>query len=131
MTWKLYLLGANKDFIQEVALGKNVGGGPLEAMVRLTRRELTGPSLKESSATGDQIVAASDDVFRFLIKLVDLVIPDVDRLDMTSYVAEGFNITTEQMVTSGVYLFIYLLPWALLAYFLIKWRVRWRRLHEG
>jgi hypothetical protein len=110
VTLVLYLFGVNKEFIQEVALGKNVGGGPLEAMVRLTRRELTGPSLKESAATGDQIVAAN------------LVIPDVDRFDLTNYVAEGFNITTEQMITSGAYLFIYLLPWAVLAYFLIKWR---------
>jgi hypothetical protein len=46
----------------------------------------------------------------------------VDRFDLTSYVAEGFNISGGQMVVHFLLMVGYLLPWALLAYYLIKWR---------
>jgi ABC-type transport system involved in multi-copper enzyme maturation permease subunit len=118
----LYLGGVSKDFIHEVALGKNPGGGPLESMVRMTRRELTGPSMSESLATTEQIVSASDDVFRFVFRRLLHVIPDVDRFDMTNYVAEGFNISGQQMLMAALLLIGYLLPWAVLAYYLMKWR---------
>ncbi len=118
----LYMGGVSKDFVHEVALGTNPGGGPLEAMVRMTRRELTGPSMRESLATTEQIVSASDDVYRFLLRVILYVIPDVERFDMTSHLAEGFNISGQQMFMSGLLLFGYLLPWAVLAYYLMKWR---------
>jgi hypothetical protein len=118
----LYLGGVSRDFIQEVARGINPGGGPLEAMVRMSRRELTGPSMSDSLATTEQIVSFTDEVFRFFMKIVLYVIPDVDRFDMTSFVAEGFNIPRDQLFMSALLMFGYLLPWAVLAYYLMKWR---------
>jgi ABC-type transport system involved in multi-copper enzyme maturation permease subunit len=118
----MYLGGISKDFIQEVAKGLNPGGGPLEAMVRMSRRELTGASMSESLATTEQIVSASDQVYRVVLRPVLYMIPDVDRFDMTSFVAEGFNIPADQMFLSALLLLGYLLPWAVLAYYLMKWR---------
>jgi hypothetical protein len=122
VTLVIFLFGVYKEFVQEVALGRNVGGGPLEALKRLANRDLPSVSARQSGSMGDQLIATSDDAFRVLIRVVDLVIPDVDRFNLTDYVAEGFNISTEQMLMSGGYLFLYLLPWAVLAFFLIKWR---------
>ena len=39
-----------------------------------------------------------------------------------NYVADGFNIPLTQLVLSFIILLGYLLPWGVLAYFLIKWR---------
>ena len=61
-------------------------------------------------------------MFRWVIRQVLNVIPDVDRYNMTAYVAEGFNISWPQMFVSVLLLFGYLLPWAVLAYYLMKWR---------
>jgi hypothetical protein len=122
VTLLLFLGGLCKDFIQDVALGINVGGGPLEAMVRISRREMISPNPLDAGTAGDFIVSRSDAGFRFLVGRILNVIPDVDRYNLTTYVAEGFNISTEQMVMSLIWLIAYLLPWMVLAYFLLKWR---------
>jgi hypothetical protein len=118
----LYVGGVSRDFILEVARGVNPGGGPLEAIVRMSRRELTGASMADSAATTEQIVNFSDTVFRFVIRVLFNVIPDVDTSDMTARVSEGFNISGEQMIVAGVLMFGYLLPWAVLGFWFIKWR---------
>jgi hypothetical protein len=50
------------------------------------------------------------------------IIPDVDQFDFTDHVAEGFNIGSQQMGISLLLLIGYLVPCALLAYYLLKSR---------
>ena len=50
------------------------------------------------------------------------VIPDVDRLNWSSYVAQGFNIDSADLVLSTLLVIGYLLPWAVLAHYLMKSR---------
>ena len=50
------------------------------------------------------------------------MLPDVDRYDLTGYVADGFNIPMGQLAMNLLLLAGYLLPWAVLAYYLLKWR---------
>ena len=64
----------------------------------------------------------SDDAFRVLIRIVDFIIPDVDRFNLTDYVAEGFNISGGQLLITGLMMFGYLALCALAAYSLIKVR---------
>jgi hypothetical protein len=120
VTLLLYLGGLCKDFIQEVALAQNIGGGPFEAMYRLVRGENMMAQLQESTSV--KVATGSDTVFRWFIHRVLSIIPDVDRYDLTSYVAEGFNIPLDQLLVNLLFLFGYLLPWAVLAYYLLKWR---------
>lgn len=122
VTAVLYFGGLAREFVESVALGRNVGGGPLEAMVRITRRELSGASFADSTAIGDQLVSKSDEAFRWLIRRIIDLIPDVDRFDLTAYVAEGFNISGVQMGLDLLLLIAYLLPWFVLAFYLIRWR---------
>jgi hypothetical protein len=120
VTLWLYLHGLCKDFIVEVALGKNIGGGPLEALIRLVNRQNMVAQLEETTTL--RVATGSDTAFRWFLNLVLKVIPDVDRYDLTSYVAEGFNIPVDQLLVKLIILLAYLLPWAVLAYYLIKWR---------
>lgn len=122
VTLVLYIGGVNREFIESVAQGRNAGGGPLEAMVRISRRELTGPSLSDSTSIGDQIVSRSDDAFRWMIARVIDILPDVTRFDLTEYVAEGFNISGAQLGLNLLMLIGYLIPWAVLAFYLMRWR---------
>jgi hypothetical protein len=116
----LYLGGMCLEFIQSVAFGKNAGGGPFESIYRLAQRQAGAVPLDESAAT--RVLWFSDDVFRVFVRAVLYVIPDVDRFDLTPYVAEGFNITGGQLFLHLLLLVGYLLPWGLLAYYLMKWR---------
>jgi hypothetical protein len=119
----LVLLGLNVDFIGKVARGENEGGsGPAESTLRIFRRELTGPSLKDSTSTTDKLVERSDDVSRVGYRLVLLVIPDIERYSLTNNVAEGFRIAWSQMGMILLLLMAYLLPWFILSFYLIHWR---------
>jgi hypothetical protein len=122
VTLVLFLGGFGREFVQQVALGVNPGGGPVEAMVRMTRRELTGPSMSDSASIGDQIVSKSDAGFRFVVRMVIDVIPDVNLYDVTTFVAEGFSISGEQAGMTFLHLLGYLACWMVLAYYLIHWR---------
>lgn len=116
--------GWGKEFIEGVATGKNVGGGgPAESMLRIMRREISGPRLDDSQFTTDRIVYVSDDAFRLVLRRILYVFPDVERYFLTDYVAEGFNISwRDGMLVPLLMLGGYLVPWFLLAFFMIRWR---------
>lgn len=122
VTLLLLFGGANRDFIESVALGKNVGGGPAEAMSRMIKRELTGPRMDDSTSAGDKIVNASDEAFRLVMRGVLFAIPDLKSLNTTDFVKEGFNIRLGQMTMNFLLLLAYLFPLSLLAFYLLRWR---------
>lgn len=116
----LYLGGGVIDYIQSIGLGTAPGGGPMEALVRLANRQVSLVPLDEGAAA--TFAASTDVVFRWFIRRVLDLIPDVDRYDMTAYVGEGFNIPFTQLLLDGGALALYLLPWLIVAYYLLKWR---------
>jgi hypothetical protein len=63
-----------------------------------------------------------DGVFRWFIRRVLDLIPDVNRYDLTSYVGEGFSIPLTQILLDCGTLGLYLLPWFIAAYYLLRWR---------
>ncbi|NBR05957.1 MAG: ABC transporter permease [Planctomycetes bacterium] len=119
-TMILYMGGLVQEFIQQVAMGQNPGGGPVESLFRLVRRENMAAPLEQTTA--NQIATASDVFFRWIIRRLLDIIPDVERLDFTVFVAEGFDISGTQLILNALILVGYLTPWAILAYFLLRWR---------
>jgi hypothetical protein len=119
----LYVLGFFPDFITEVALRHNVGGGPLESMMRLVRRPGGEPVAGQlDTTTTAQVATGLDAVFSWSLRRVLNLIPDLANYTFTDYVAEGMSISAGQMAMSLLVLLGYLLPWAVLAYYLLKWR---------
>jgi hypothetical protein len=120
LTLLLYIGGLCEEFIRSVGAGKSVGGGPLESAYRLaTRQNMVAPLDK----TGAVKVAETSDVFfRWAINRVLDVLPDVDRFDLTGYVAEGFNVPLGQLALLAWVMVKYLLPCAVVGYYLLKWR---------
>jgi ABC-type transport system involved in multi-copper enzyme maturation permease subunit len=116
----LYLGGGVIDYIQSIGLGTAPGGGPMEALVRLANRQVSLVALDEGAAA--TFATSTDVVFRWFIRRVVDLIPDVDRYDLTAYVGEGFNIPFTQLLLDGGALALYLLPWLIVAYYLLKWR---------
>jgi ABC-type transport system involved in multi-copper enzyme maturation permease subunit len=119
----IYLLGFFPDFISEVAQRRNVGGGPMESMMRLVKRpggESTAGQLDQTTTA--QVATWFDEVFSWALRRFLDLIPDLANYTFTDYVAEGVSISAGQMVMSLVVLVGYLLPWAVLAYYLLKWR---------
>jgi hypothetical protein len=90
-------------------------------LVRLVNKQPLVTPLDPSSTA--QLARGYDEGYRWILRRFMEVIPDVDRYDWTVYVKEGFNIATSDMVLLNAVLVAgYLLPWAILAYYLIKTR---------
>ncbi len=119
----LYVLGFFQDFITEVALRKNFGGGPIEGVLRLVKKpggEAIAGQLDPSTST--EVATGIDEAFSWGLRRVLNLIPDVANYSFTDFVAEGVSIHADQMAMAFLILLGYLLPWAVLAYYLLKWR---------
>ncbi len=119
----LFVLGFFHTFIIEVATRKNIGGGPVESAMRLLKRpggEPIAGQLEESAST--QVATGLDTAFSWSLSLIKNVIPDVGLYNFTDFVAEGVAISSGQMIMALLLLAGYVLPCAVLAYYLLKWR---------
>jgi len=70
------------------------------------------------------VLLALDDAYRWYLRRVLSAIPDVTRYDLTAYVANGFDISWGQVLFADtlIPLLGYLLPCAILAYYLMNER---------
>jgi hypothetical protein len=117
----VYLAGFFHHYVQSVASGTSPGGGPLESMVRLANRYNQVMALENTPVS--QLAKGSDVAYRWILRLFTAAVPDVDRYDWSRYVAEGFNIgALDVALLNTVLVAGYLLPWAILGYYLIKIR---------
>ena len=116
----LILAGFFQDFIADIARGTNYGGGPLESFNRLVRGDNLTVELDKTPAI--QISQIGDEVIRWVFRRLLNVIPDIERFNWTSYVAEGFNINGEFLTMNLLFMVAYLLPWAVLSYYLMRSR---------
>ena len=118
----LALLGGNSDFITKLGAGAIQGGGPAEAFYRMTTGRVPAATIDDS--TTGTLLRGTDEIYRWLLRLVVNLLPDVSRFDLQNYVANGFNIPWGQVLILDCLLPMvgYLLPWAVLAFYLIRFR---------
>jgi ABC-type transport system involved in multi-copper enzyme maturation permease subunit len=116
----VFLLGYATDHLNDLAYNRSVGGGPFESMSRLVRAETPTAQLTESAGT--RALAFADKGWAWVVRRIQNVIPDVKAFDWTHFVSEGFNVSTEYLVLNVLVMAGYLLPWAVLAYYLMKSR---------
>jgi len=115
-----FIIGAGffREFIGELADGRTVGGGPFESLIRVGGNMTLIGDLPDTPVKS--LVESLDKVSAWLFSYVLNLLPDVERFDWSNYVAEGFNIPVGELAVTGLSLFAYLLPWAVLAYYLMK-----------
>ena len=63
-----------------------------------------------------------DQSFQWVLRRVLNVVPDVSLFNWSDYVAQGFNVPGADMFLSALVLVGYLLPWGVLAYYLMNSR---------
>jgi hypothetical protein len=125
LTMVLYLGGIFVSFVKDVASGSTSGGGPLEAFMRINQG-LNLVSPLDDSAASVQLALRGDKVLIWVLRRILNLLPDLERLDMTDYVAQGFDISLffrdDSLALRAALLIAYLLPWAVLAYYLMRSR---------
>jgi hypothetical protein len=123
MTALLCIGGLFLPFIRSLAEGRNWEGGPLESLYRLANRQVASTPLDKQSATIDVIFRA-DAIYKWWLRFVMSMIPDIGQYYPKDYVANGFDITWGTLLLLNFILPVvgYLVPWLMLAYYLIKSR---------
>ena len=120
----LFLFGAGvfREQIMQLAEGRSVGGGPLESAYRIITHSPLASPIEPGPTTS--LLLGVDTFYGWLMRLVVKLIPDVNRYDLHQYVANGFDIPWIQvlLLDNFLYLAAYLIPWAILAFYLMKFR---------
>lgn len=116
----VFVCGYATDHLNDVAYGRSIGGGPLESAYRLGRTE--GPTTPLPESSGNWLIKWFDTFFGWVVRRFQNVIPDVESFTWTQFVSEGFNVNAEYLVINLLVTLGYLLPWGILAYYLMKSR---------
>ncbi len=121
-TMFLFLAGLFGDYLNEIAERRIDGGGPLESSWRISTR--IGFAERLSDSPTHNVIGALDGVFSWWIGRIIHLLPDVNRHDLHQYVANGFDISWIDVLflDNALPLAGYMLPWAVLAYYLMKYR---------
>jgi hypothetical protein len=110
--------GFFSDFMYRLATGQTFGGGPFESIIRiLTQQNMTSelePGLRSTVAkTLDQ---GADVALRGMAS----ILPDFGRFSFAEYVASGFNISGDTLLTFACRAFAFVLPVFVAAYLCLK-----------
>lgn len=121
-TMFLFISGLFVDYLKEIADKRVDGGGPAESFLRISGHMPLAQKLDESPTK--TLVDAVDGFFSWWIGRLLNLIPNVNRHDLVQYVANGFDIgMVDVLLLDNVLpLVAYLVPWAILAYYLMKYR---------
>lgn len=113
-------LGFFRQFFINVAIGKQVGGGPLESLYRLITQMNQMSPLPEN--LGTQLLHAVDLVLKKGMYSLTYVLPDFRSLDTVDYVKYGFNIPMNQLAQDLTVCLAYLAGLFVIGYFFLRTR---------
>jgi hypothetical protein len=115
--------GLFRDYIMGVAFGTSAGGGPFESLYRMTNKQGVVVQLDQNNPTVD-VFRTLDVGYRWFLRRVFSLIPDITRFDLTAYVSSGFDVSWGQVLFADtlVPLLGYLVPCGILAYYLMNSR---------
>lgn len=113
-------LGFFRQFFLEVAVGKQVGGGPLESLYRIvTQMNQTSP-LPEGFGT--QLISSIDTVLKMAMQSITYILPDFRSFSTVDYVAYGYNIPVNQLGQDLIVCAAYVVGLFIFGYFFLRTR---------
>ena len=115
------VVGYFSNFIYDVATGTQLGGGPIEAWIRMLTQKNVQVEL-EIGKTPTSIVQGVDLVFMMFMRTMTGMLPDYGKFTTTQYVAYGYNIDGTLMSMQLLTAFCYVFFVSLIAYYLLKTR---------
>jgi hypothetical protein len=119
-TLSFIVLGFFREFFLNVAIGKQVGGGPLESLYRLVTQMNQMSPLPENFGT--QMLVAIDSVLKHGMYSITHILPDFGSLDTVVYVKYGFNIPWNKLAQGWLVCLAYLVGTFIIGYFFLRTR---------
>jgi len=119
-TLSFITLGFFRQFFVDVAIGKQVGGGPIEALYRIVTQMNEVSPLPVN--LGTQLIQSLDVILRGGMTSLAFVLPDFRSFSSVSYVAYGFNIPMNQIYQDLTVCAAYLVGLFVIGYFFLRTR---------
>jgi ABC-type transport system involved in multi-copper enzyme maturation permease subunit len=113
-------LGFFREFFLNVAIGKQVGGGPLESLYRLVTQMNQMSPLPDNFGT--QMLVAIDSVLKYAMYSITHILPNFSSLDTVVYVKYGFNIPWNKLAQGWIVCLAYLVGTFIIGYFFLRTR---------
>jgi len=112
--------GFFSEFMGQLARGEVYGGGPLEAATRI----LTGENLFSDLGPGvwTTVMKMADSALEMFLWVISSVVPPFGKFSYAEYVAYGFDISGQLLLTGAVHALAFLLPVFVVSYFFLKTR---------
>lgn len=116
----VYFMGLFHDFLMTVASGQNLGGGPVESMIRLVLQKNQTIDLDPGFMTS--LAKTVDPYLLHIMGAVGAVIPNLSTVETSEYVASGFDIPTWLLVRNALVVVGYVVPFLVAGCFLFRAR---------
>ncbi len=110
--------GFFNDFMMRLATGQTYGGGPFESLVRLLTQENMISEMEPGLRTN--VVKSLDQPAAIILRGMATVLPDFGRFSFADYVASGFNISGDTIMTFTCKALAFVLPVFVVAYLCLK-----------
>jgi len=119
-TVAVFIGGMSMDFLEQLAAGEAMGGGPTEAAIRLVLQE----NLQRDLGDDFWVVASKriDDAFELLLRGVTQILPDLGTFNTTPHVARGFDVPMAQLLFMILAALAYAVPFSLAGYYFLQSR---------
>jgi hypothetical protein len=116
----IFIVGFFTDFTRDLREGRNVGGGPFQSFSQIIKAQQPTAILEDNAET--KALTTLDRGARWVYGQVMKIFPDLQTSDWGDFVSEGYNIRSEWLVVNLLVTLGYLLPWAILAFWMMKLR---------
>jgi hypothetical protein len=113
-------LGFFRTFFVDVAIGKQVGGGPVESLYRIVTQMNQISPLPET--LGTSLIGRIDDVLQVAMQSLAFLLPDFRSFSTVDYVAYGYDIPMNQLAQDMLVCGAYLLGLFVIGYFFLRTR---------
>jgi hypothetical protein len=113
-------LGFNGPFIEDVARGIELGGGPVESFYRIITQENVMVDLEPG--IGTTTIKWIDFVMNFLTLRVSWLLPNFGDFNTSQWVADGFDIDPNLLAVQGTITFGFFVVLSIVGLFLLKTR---------
>lgn len=112
--------GLYNPFMLKVATGEQLGGGPIESMIRLVGQQNLTVDL--APTLGVEVAQSLDVVSRLGLRVISAVLPSFGDFSYAGFVADGFNIDANAMLVRTIEAMAFFVPVFIAGYFFLKMR---------
>ncbi len=112
------IAGFFTEFLAELGRGAVIGGGPIEAFRRLVNQDNVMTDL--APGMGTDMVVLSDRLFQPAMIVMSTILPPFDEFGCAGFVANGFDIPPDFILTRTFTAFAFFVPLFIIGYLFLR-----------